>query len=497
MGNGQVESVIKKFLQSKKEAAFQKIHKDAVKTMDDKINKSDESLEIKEQAKKIVSTKKTKEQSALDSIKGKYDDLSNLHYQNLAFLSETKSDISKTILDLEEKYNAENWINYVAENASEVSLGVTHIAKLIHSSAKSSNISVSKQSAKSIKPILSTDNCLSILPYDFAYSDAKYAPVAEFLQLDCGGYFLGEVVCENRSVLKPYAKNDTQVDLWHERISLAFNEKGKSSHVLAKQVYFPINGNYHLLAPLVSSSMAQMIYDYIWQTRSNDAPARQARKAEVSSAEVDVLFHRTAIFKVTQTNHQNVSYLNGKRSGQLILLHSSPPQWQTQIKPPLYAATFFNRELSRLTKEYFQQLQNLLRAIKFNELSTNLQRKQHISALITEIADVVFNHVAQIHGLNQHAGWSQESKLPAHQQYWLDPFRADEEFQSGRTSSNWQTSVTSDFAKWVNKQLKHPKLTLGVAQEKHWKKLFAPLLREFNAISDAALDQLPRVEQGT
>jgi len=388
-----------------------------------------------------------------------------------------------------EKYEINQWLDDKAKQAGGVVLDVTHISKLTHSSAKGSNIKVNIFESTSDKPILVTTNCASKLPMDFAYATAKYAPVAEFLQLDCDGELLGKLICEDQTILKPFAKDETQLMQWQEQFSLAFNEKRKSTHEFLKQVYFSVDSNYHLLTPLVSSSMAQIIYDRVWQTRKENMTARKARNKGLFSNQVDVLFHKTAILKITQTNPQNVSHLNGKRRGQLTLLPAVPPQWKKQLKPPTKIKTIFNRELGYQAKEPLEKLKKLLLAIKFNELSVNLHRKQLISELITETADVVFDHVAQIHGLKQDAGWSLESRLPTNQQYWLDPFRNDEDWQISRADVDWQTDISNDFAKWVNNQLKHPKLTLGIAQERHWRKLFIPLLREFNAITNSTLNE--------
>lgn len=411
----------------------------------------------------------------------------------LASLAKSHSDIDEKVQITKKqalkKYEINQWLDDTAKKAGGVVLDVTHISKLTHSSAKGSNFKVNVFQSASDKRILATSNCALKLPMDFAYSTAEYAPVAEFLQQDCDGELLGKLICEDQSILKPFAKDEAQLKQWQEQFSLAFNEKRKSTHEFLKQVYFPVDTNYHLLTPLVSSSMAQIIYDLIWQTRQEDMVARKARNKDLFSTQVDVLFYKTAVLKITQTNHQNVSNLNGKRIGQLTLLPAVPPQWEKQIKPPTKTKTIFNRELGYQAKEPLEKLKRLLLAIKFNELSVNIHRKQLIAELITDTADVVFDHVAQIHGLKYDAGWSLESRLPTHQQYWLDPFRIDENWQTSRADVDWQTDISNDFAKWVNKQLKHPKLTLGVAQERHWRKLFIPLLREFNAITETSLKE--------
>ncbi|MCD2453226.1 type I-F CRISPR-associated protein Csy1 [Methylicorpusculum oleiharenae] len=384
----------------------------------------------------------------------------------------------------QEKYQRNTWINDAAQKASEVSVGMTHIAKLTHSSTKASNINATALYKNSSKPLVITVNCSKEIKKDFAYSTAAYAQIAEFLQL------IGKEICINPTLLKPYAQDDNQLMDWQEQFSLAFNEKNKSSHILAKQVYFPLTSvtDYHLLAPLISSSLAQVIYNRIWEARRKDTPVNKARADETFSSEIARSFHRTAVLKATQTNHQNVSNLNGKRSGQLILLPAVPPQWQTQTKPPIHLKTIFNKQLANQAKEPLTELKNLLLAIKANKLSVNLQRKQIIRNHLADIAEVVLDYARQVQRLKEYSGWSQESKLPVHQQYWLDPLRPEEEFQTAKTTLDWSSDVIVDFSKWVNRHIKHKQLTLGATHEKQWQKLFLPLLREFNAIAEVDLE---------
>lgn len=490
MENRQVIEVIEAFFQRKKEPGIEKTVKEAVKICGEKIAKSLESQDVKDQAKALLDSKKAKEQSALDNIQEKYTQLLNLSYQNPVFLSDVKSDTAKSILALDEKFSPNQWLADAGNKASGVVLDVTHISKLTHSSAKASNFNALVFGTQQPKTLLTTANFVGKIPIDFAYSTAEYAPIAEFLQLDCAGEMLGKIICDNPVALKSFAQDDAQLQLWQEQFSLAFNEKNKSSHILAKQVYFPLlpAGGYHLLTHLASSSLAQVIYDRIWEARRKETPVNKARAEKTFSSEVVRSFHRTAVLKATQTNHQNVSNLNGKRSGQLILLPAIPPQWQTQIKPPIQFKTIFDKQLAGQAKEPLTELKNLLLAIKANKLSVNLQRKKLIRSHLIEIADVVFDYAAQIQRLKQHTGWSQESQLPAHQQYWLDSLRPDEEFQAAKATLDWASDVVIDFSKWVNRSIKHKQLTLVAAHEKQWQKLFTPLLREFNALAEADLE---------
>lgn len=489
MENQLVIQLIETFFQRKKGPFLEKILRDAVKICGEKIAKSSENQDVKGLAKVLIDSKKINDLSALDHLQETYTKLISLNFQNPAFLNELKSDTAKSMLALDEKFTPSQWIAVEAKNASNVSLDVTHIAKLTHSSARASNFNALKCCVEGQQKVLFvTDNYTRKLPMDFGYSSAAYSPIAEFLQLDCGGQMLGKIICDNPSVLKTYAQDDNQLQLWQEQFNQAFNDKEKSSHTLVKQVYFPVSrkNDYHLLIPLVSSSLAQIIYEHTWATRQKDMLVREARRNNTYSQEIYCMFQQTAILKTTQSKkaHTNVSSLNVKRDGQLILFPAIPPQWQTQIKPPIHLKSLFNKQLAVQAKEPLMELKNIMLAISSNKLSVNLQRKQLIRSHLIDIADVVFDYAAQIQGLKQHSGWSKESHLPSHQQYWLDPLRQDEEFQTAKATLDWSSDVVVDFSRWINRHIKHKQLSLGMAHEKQWQKLFTPWLREFNALTE-------------
>ena len=257
-----------------------------------------------------------------------------------------------------------------------------------------------------------------------------------------------------------------------------------------KQIYFPVsegNSDYHIMVPLFSSSFSDFLYDKVRDTKGRQAEKRKAKKDEKYKEGILDTFPNIAVIRMGGGDPYNVSPLNSMRFGESILLSCQPPQWKAQTKPPVGRKTIFNQELSHTVKEPVKRLQNLLLAIKSRNLSLNMARKKLIASLITEIADSVFDYVAQIQKLTHLAGWSQESELSTHQQYWLDPFRQDEVFQKARSDLDWQADIRTDFSRWVNRELKHPQLTLGVTHEEHWGKLFKRLLREFNALTGVAL----------
>lgn len=486
-----VITIINDFLLQRKE-------KDLKGKVYEKIKKSNETEELKEKAKEIIDPKEQDEKHiTLELFDEKCTKLLDLKLQDQDLLSKIKSEID----ELQKKYNANSWISYVAKNAGEVSINVTHISKLTHSSAKGSNINSTNHQTPFNKEFITTESIeIEDLNFDFSYLDSKLAPVAEFLQLDCDGKILGELIQENPEFLRNFTNDDEQIKNWIQKINLTFDEKNKFSHALLKQVYFPlkIEKEYHLISPLISSSMAQVIYNQITSSRNEkNNPIRKARNNEEFSDKIDISFPKTAILKTTQTNHQNVSNLNGKRSGQLALLSSQPPQWQKQNKPPIDKENIFDtKELSYQAKDPLSALRNLLVAIRSEQLIMNLKRKQLINGLIEDIIDILFIYISEIQNLEEYVGWSQKSTLPEHQKYWLDPYRAiaDEDFRKSIKDIDWKQDVMNDFAKWINDKIRHKKLTIGVEQEKYWKKQFKEPFRESLAITDALLEEKINME---
>jgi CRISPR-associated protein Csy1 len=404
-----------------------------------------------------------------------------------AFLLQKKANADKNGKTASTQYDTPTaWLDFVSLYAKDVSVGVSHVAKLTHSSSKGSNMSFVTFSQD--KAYLSTESLQNPI-FDYSYSNAAFAAVAEFLQLECQNKLLGKWLIEQPELFEQFAQDKAQIVNWKTQIEVAFNAAQPKSHVLAKQVYFPVAQNHHLLAPLVSSSLAHRVFEKISSARSKDAAPRKARDKGLYHQDIDIVFNRLAVQMVTQSQHQNASNLNGKRSGRLFLLSSAPPQWRVQAKP--LAKTFFNKLLAYRAKEPLEELKNLLLAIKHQELSLNLERKKLIIQHITAIADLVFDVVIETHQMHS-AGWSANSDLDLHQQYWLDPYRTDENFQKNRQDLDWSSDVLSDFSRWINQNIDSKTLTLGLEKENLWQKILTEPLREFNACANADIPQMDR-----
>ena len=428
---------------------------------------------------------KIKDQTALLSEQKKYEMLvskAEKHDLNVKNIIDEYQKLLKKIED-EHDYNA--WLSWAAEKADGVSLA-THVIKLTHSGISRASCFYDKGTVQK-KSYLTTAHIQK--PVIDGTGNAALSPIADLLRLkNRNGTLAEQILADDDSGLAPFAKNREQLGDWISGVKKALDNPQKSSHYLAKQVYFPVADNgYHLLSIVPSSSLCHELFerfqDY-WSERQEEA--RDCKKNKKYSSDLCVRYPNKAALKVTASNPQNVSILNGKRKGQWLLLSCQAPVWKSTTKPPVNKRSLFQGEIHYWSLESSKKLQRLLLTVKNKKLSaSNPKIHARLSALVEDIIDLVFDYAASIQNLENQAGWSRNAKkLKRSHQFWLDPFRDGDEFQQLRKSVDWQADICRDFSLWLNKRLEHKRLTFGQTHEAFWQKIFKPRLREFNAVME-------------
>lgn len=380
--------------------------------------------------------------------------------------------------ELEQRYDTRAWLTDAANRAGQISL-VTHAAKFTHGDSKSSSIFTQTTDNEGY---LSTST-LNKAAAD-AVGNAAALDVAKLLQTEVEGDSL--LACLRRgdcSPLAELAENDGQQAQWSEGFSRALITKEPASHKFAKQIYFPVDGDYHLISPLFSSSLAQALHQRLVAIRFGEDAKEvwKARREKRWHAQSLVLFPNTAAMNFGGTKPQNISALNSGRGGRVWLLPSTAPQWEVQTKPPLGMKTLFGQgPFERGTRPIRRRLLDLL--IKTGDDKNHRIRRAR-DRYIDEIIDMLFSIAADIQRL-EWQGWTQDEKctLKPHQQLWLDPWRVktDEAFFQERDKDDWQDAVAEDFALWLNAHLRKAELSVGKTEKTEWqtKPLFSRRLRE-------------------
>lgn len=358
----------------------------------------------------------------------------------------------------------------------------THIAKLTHSSSSASSIwdNTLSENAKYISTASLRNKII-----DGAYPDAALSKNVKFLMLTYKDKLLAtELINGNTDALKDLSESDEELFRWITGFQKILINQPISAN-LAKQVYFPVSDDYHLLTILKSSPLMQVIYDGYFEksAKKNQAAfGKSKEKKKYRSGEYNQPVN-VARISTTLSQPQNVSVLNGKRGGYIRLFSAQPPIWKSQLKPPISFTSFFYAGFGHQNiKENVNYLCDFLS--RFEKLGLSIRdpkKKKWIQGWLSNIIDEVLLYAANIQNIP--AGWSQieNIKLKREHQYFLDPYRDDAQFQKKRNGTDWQSVICRDFANWLNGKLKgrDKKFTPQREHEVMWKKIMKDELREY------------------
>ncbi|AYH49405.1 type I-F CRISPR-associated protein Csy1 [Dickeya fangzhongdai] len=426
----------------------------------------------------ILSYIETRKQTKLDAFDKAADK------QRAALSGEAQAEAELTLAqqrrEIEQTYQVSTWLTDAASRAGQISL-VTHALKFTHSDAKGSSVFSTEPAADSA--VLSTASLAQ--PAIDAVGNAAALDVAKLLQTEYhGDSLLAALQRGDHRALEALAESPQQLIQWLAGFGQVLTDKQPSTHKLAKQIYFPVGeGQYHLLSPLYSSSLSQALDQRLTAVRFGEQAKaiREARRQKRWHDEVDVNYPGIAVQNMGGTKPQNISALNSARSGRSYLLSSAPPQWRSQIKPPLDHDTIFRvrGEVDALTYTARREMQQFLLSVKEVENNRDIrnQRRRYLDQLI----DTLFGYVATVQNLRP-AGWSVDSRLNVPLQLWLDPLRGlqDKDFLRERDAGDWQREVAYEFGLWLNARLQHEKLIFGEVERREWSTaaLFKQRLRE-------------------
>lgn len=413
-------------------------------------------------------------------------DKKNLTTEKINKLSEEKQQLQEE-LESQRKLSAigeiRNWIELYAAISIKtpqnktISLA-THPIKLTHSSIKEASSVLSPHKNKSESYLITTVN--SREQVDIAHPDNKLAQISKLFLFLYKKEIINPPVNYDFSIFKPFAENQKQFEKWKQGFSIYLGSGEKiKSHSLAKQLYFPVKGNYHLLSPLVSSSLDKAVYEKIQHFKFEE-PSISIRKQKSQNkyhSELAISYPNIAILKVTASNHSNASIFNGLRGGKRYLLSSMPPNWKSSLKPPINQDSLFYGEFDHRAWQSVKKLQKYLLAIQAEK--SNKEIRDKVKESINDIIATLFDYVAEIQNLNWQTEWRENTRLALSHQLWLDPYREDDIFQQNRKRGDWQDEVCNDFGKWVNTKLEHEKMKFSKIESKSWAKLLKGRLREF------------------
>jgi CRISPR-associated protein Csy1 len=372
----------------------------------------------------------------------------------------------------------------------------THPLKFSHSSAPNDGVLVDYKDEFSLLSTASISNDSKI--FDMAHNNGALISISRFLALSYDGFTIYDLIFENDfCFLDGFYKNKEQLEMWKAGLKTLVEKRNIRSASFTKQVYFPVDSeNYHLLAPLTSSTLAESIFTKIVSIKYKKRADYFDKNGSLSPRLI-MPENKNAAIRVGGNNPQNVSMLNRGRNwksykdskssyGVYYVVSSEPPVWHSQLKLPIYSRSFFYElSINYDVKENIQYLVDFLTRFESLQLSIkDPKRMRWVEEWVENLADEVLVYVKSMQALP--AGWSAKEsiKLKPEHQVLLDCYRLDDDFLAMKNSRDWRMVIIQDFADWLNNRLTkaNEKFTPQDTHTKLWMKIFKANFRdEFDA----------------
>lgn len=340
-----------------------------------------------------------------------------------------------------DKFHLKSWLIDASNRAGQLSI-TTHPAKFVHPNAKTTSIIANCKHKND--GLLRSGNVEVDLDI---FGNAAALDVEKFLRIK---------VSDNKTILQHLESNTDYIQTQFDVKDVNFDEirnnflKIKTSDLdqtsdKLKQVYFPIEDDYHLLSILIPSGIVYKLKQRINALRFSEEnkKVREAlgRLTPINS-KIEDIKNLTAL-GYGGTKPQNISTLNNQNGGVSLLLSSMPPQLQKRKTQPPKTDFFGDCLWDNLFKDDFKNFHQVLVWRKNNK---PIRDKRD---------DIVLNSIAKVQRLinnirNAGISWSESdiyTELDDWQKIWLDDqyqdIREDE-----KQNKNYLQHAQSGFSNW-------------------------------------------------
>ena len=232
-----------------------------------------------------------------------------------------------------------------------------------------------------------------------------------------------------------------------------------------KQVYFPVDDDYHQLSLLTNSGMIYQLRSRLDTLRFSEEVKElrdKKRKNEFSEQGYSEIYGLTTI-GYGGTKPQNISVLNNQNGGKAHLLSSLPPSIEKRNihfpKSDFFTESFKKYEYANNFKALHKLFQTDYNNIKLRDArDRNLQ----------QIIDLLIEKMWAVRAVSQTQYHAETSSLSSIQRTWLHDDFADER----EKSEQWLNSLIAEISTWLTrsyeKVLDKKAIKLGEAERLHF-----------------------------
>lgn len=289
---------------------------------------------------------------------------------------------------------------------------------------------------------------------DLAYDALGNAAVIGYYK------FINIILSDGQSILE-HIEKDTQIakellsntnKLTYEELKQGILSVKNGSDVICtsskiKQVYFPVENDYHLLSVLMPSGIMNKLNNRI-KTMKFSENTKELRNLRKNNSYADGQLQD--IYELTMvgyggTKPQNISILNNENAGKFYYLNCLVPFLKPQ-KLRLPKSNFFNDILwANAYRSQLNALHNLMK-IPINNTNIRLGRDK----IILFILEDIFKKIWLIRASS--IGWSNQERclnLPKHQKFLLDDTYLEERITDKEYMLYATKKFSTEMARWL------------------------------------------------
>jgi CRISPR-associated protein Csy1 len=211
-----------------------------------------------------------------------------------------------------------------------------------------------------------------------------------------------------------------------------------------KQVYFPVENDYHQLSLLTNSGMVYQLRARLDKLRFSDDVKilrDKRRKNEFSEQGYSEIYGLTTI-GYGGTKPQNISVLNNQNGGKAHLLSSVPPSIEKRnIHFP--KSDFFIESFKKYDyADTFKALHKLFQA-DYNNVNIRNARDHYLQ----EIMDLLIEKMWAVRAVSPTQYHQESSFLVSHQRTWL----CSDDTQNREESEQWLDTLVDEISRWISR----------------------------------------------
>jgi CRISPR-associated protein Csy1 len=376
------------------------------------------------------------------------------------------------------QFSLNEWLPNAAKRAGQISMS-THPCTFSHPSARKNKNGYVSSVLAEVKRVddgfLKTGN---VAVATDALGNAAALDVYKFLTLTMqdGDSLLTHIQQESQLAQDLLAiKSTSYPDLKSGFLAMVADATENITSSKIKQVYFPVEDDYHQLSLLTNSGMVYQLRTRLDKLRFSDEVKElrdKKRKNEFSEQGYSEIYGLTTI-GYGGTKPQNISVLNNQNGGKAHLLSSLPPSIEKRSvhfpKSDFFTESFKKYEYA----DNFKALHKLFQA-DYNNINIRDARDRYLQ----DIIDLLIEKMWSVRAVSQAQYHQSTSSLSSVQRTWLHNDYADKREES----TQWLETLITEISAWLSRSYEKVLANQAIKLGEEERLLFANIVnrnREF------------------